>query len=318
MSVFTELTRSDIETLLDQYTLGRYSDHRGISAGTENTNYFIDTNLSRFVLTIFEKLHADELPFFLALGEHLHDDDCAVPQPYRTAAGDLLTELKGKPAVMFERIIGQHHQASPKHARTLARALADIHRSTGKFSGQRVHSHGAAWIQQQAAALSAGFSAADQALLKDALSAIDGLPRNLPRGVIHADLFHDNALFDGDELAGIIDWYFAGEDHYALDLAVCLIDWCLDSQARLDWDQCLAFVHSYHQQRPLQAEEIAALPTLVIQAATRFWLSRSLAWDAHADPGQITIKDPNAMKALAQQALAQRSKFGEMLRQALD
>ncbi|WP_108124023.1 homoserine kinase [Saccharospirillum mangrovi] len=318
MSVFTELSRSDIEQLLDQYTLGRYGDHQGISAGTENTNYFIDTNLARFVLTIFEKHSAEELPFFLSLGEHLHDDDCAVPQPYRTAEGNLLTTLKGKPAVIFERVIGQHHQASPKHAQTLAKALASIHRSTARFNGQRPHSHDAGWIRAQAAVLAPGFAAADQALLNEAVAALDDLPRHLPRGVIHGDLFHDNALFDGDELAGIIDWYFAGEDAYALDIAICLIDWCLNAQGELDWQQSCDFVRSYHQQHPLEAEEIAALPTLVVQAATRFWLSRALAFDDTADPSQITIKDPGAMKALAQQALAQRSKFGEMLLLALD
>ncbi|PTY38002.1 homoserine kinase [Saccharospirillum sp. MSK14-1] len=318
MSVFTELTRSDIETLLDQYTLGRYSDHQGISAGTENTNYFIDTNLSRFVLTIFEKLHADELPFFLSLGEHLHDDNCAVPQPYRTAEGELLTVLKDKPAVMFERVIGQHHQASPKHAQTLARALANIHTSTAKFNGQRIHSHGATWIHQQAVHLAPGFDSADQALLTEALQSIDTLPRNLPRGVIHADLFHDNALFDGDDLAGIIDWYFAGIDHYALDIAVCLIDWCLNIDGQLDWQQSLDFVQAYHQQRPLQRDELEAMPALVVQAATRFWLSRALAFDEHADPSQITIKDPTAMKVLAHQALQEGAKFGEMLLHELD
>lgn len=318
MSVFTELTRSDIETLLDQYTLGRYHDHQGISAGTENTNYFIDTNLSRFVLTVFEKLHTDELPFFLSLGEHLHDHHCAVPQPFRTAKGELLTELKGKPAVMFERVVGQHHQASPKHAQTLARALADIHSSTAKFSGQRIHSHNARWIHQQASVLATEFDSADQALLTKALECIDRLPPNLPLGVIHADLFHDNALFDGDELAGIIDWYFAGEDHYALDIAICLIDWCLDADGQLDWQQCLDFVLAYHQQRPLQDDEFAALPALVVQAATRFWLSRALAFDAHADASQITVKDPQAMKLLAHQALAQGAKFGEILQQQLN
>lgn len=318
MSVFTELTRSDIETLLDQYTLGRYRDHQGISAGTENTNYFIDTKLARFVLTVFEKLQAEELPFFLSLGEHLHDDHCAVPQPYRTAEGELLTTLKGKPAVMFERVIGQHHQASPKHAQTLARALARIHRSTARFSGNRPHSHGAAWIHSSAERLSPGFNSADRTLLNEALAVIDGIDRTLPAGVIHGDLFHDNALFDGDELAGIIDWYFAGEDLYALDIATCLIDWCLSADGQLDMAQCCDFVLAYHREHVLKPAEIDALPAMIVQAATRFWLSRALAWDDAADPSQITVKDPNAMKALTQQALNQRSKLGEMLRKALD
>lgn len=317
MSVFTELTRADVEHLLEQYTLGRYVDHQGISAGTENTNYFVDTDLGQFVLTLFEKHRPEELPFFLSLGEHLHDDHCAVPQPFRTVHGDLLTRLRDRPAVVFERIHGRHHQASPAHARTLAAALADIHTSTRRFEGDRAHSHGIEWVRETAGVLSPRLPDADRALLDDSLACIERIDRSLPRGVIHADLFHDNALFEGERLSGIIDWYFAGIDLYALDIAVCLIDWCLDAKDRPDPERCLDFVHGYHQRRPLNAGEFDAIPELMVQAATRFWLSRALAARNNPKQDGVTIKDPDAMKHLTRQCLDRCDSMRETLKNGL-
>lgn len=317
MSVFTELSRADIEALLERYTLGGYVDHQGISAGTENTNYFVDTDLGQFVLTVFEKHRPEELPFFLQLGEHLHDDQCAVPQPFRTADGDFLLTLHGKPAVMFERIQGRHQQPTPAHAQTLAEALADIHASTRRFSGTRPHSHGWDWIKETADQLAPEMSLEDQALLREALACIAGIDRSLPRGVIHADLFHDNALFDGERLAGIIDWYFAGIDLYALDIAVCMVDWCLDDQGLLDADQCAAFAEHYHQHQALKAEEINALADLTIQAATRFWLSRALAMKNNRKQNNVTIKDPEPMKNLTRHCLVQRVELSNTFKERL-
>ncbi|MEP4545510.1 MAG: homoserine kinase [Saccharospirillum sp.] len=303
MSVFTELSREDIETLLDAYTLGHYADHQGISAGTENTNYFVDTDLGQFVLTVFEKHQPEELPFFLALGEHLHDAHCAVPQPFRTAEGEFMVQLYGKPAVLFERVAGQHEQPSLAHAATVAGALGKIHQSTGLFSGNRAHSHGIGWIRTQQQGLGPDLEANDATLLASALDRLETIDRSLPQGVIHADLFHDNALFDEDGLAGIIDWYFAGIDLYALDIATCLIDWCLDSEGLPDTAKVANFISHYEQTRPLKPAERAAIPDLTIQAATRFWLSRELALRAHSGTGNVTQKDPHQMKRIVSHLL---------------
>jgi len=303
MSVFTELSQGDIETLLDAYTLGHYANHQGISAGTENTNYFVDTDLGQFVLTVFEKHAPEELPFFLALGEHLHDSDCAVPQPFRTAEGEFLVPVHGKPGVVFERIHGEHHQASPVHAATLAGALGKIHLSTAVFSGTRMHSHGVEWIKSRQLELENELGAEDRILLAAALVRIGSVDRNLPVGVIHGDLFHDNALFEGTRLTGIIDWYFAGLDLYALDIATCLIDWCLDDRGLIDPVQARAFVREYDQVRPLKSEERNAIPGLTVQAATRFWLSRKLALQAHTGDGNVTQKDPEQMKHIVSHLL---------------
>lgn len=322
MSVFTDLSRSDIESLLSHYDLGHYQAHQGISAGTENTNFFVDTDSGRYVLTLFEKHRPDELPFFMSLGEHLHDDHCAVPQPFRTQAGEFLSFAKGKPAVLFERVSGRHEQPSPQHAATLAEALAEIHHSTEKFDGERPHSHGLAWIQRRAIELAPRFSERDRALLDDAMLCLAAIDRTLPQGVIHADLFHDNVFFEDDRLTGIIDWYFAGIDLYALDIAVCLVDWGLKPDGQPDLDRCVDFAARYHQRRPLGAAEVEALPDLMVQAATRFWLSRELAkaqWQSSADSGKdnITIKDPTPMKALTRYCLDLRPEFGKLLKKQL-
>jgi len=317
MSVFTDLSRTDIESLLRHYDLGAYRDHQGISAGTENTNFFVDTDQHRFVLTLFEKHAPEELPFFLALGEHLHDDRCAVPQPFRTRDGDFLISAKGKPAVLFECVQGRHQQPTPAHARTLAEALADIHRSTARFDSRRPHSHGIDWIERTARELTGSFPDEDRRLLDQALECLAGIDRALPSGVIHADLFHDNAMFEGDHLAGIIDWYFAGVDLYALDIAVCLIDWCLDEDGGLDLDRCVDFVAHYHSHRTLKAVEIDAIPALTAQAATRFWLSRALAVRDNPPQDGVTIKDPKAMKALTRHSLKLRTEFGQVLKKQL-
>lgn len=317
MSVFTDLSRADITDLLSHYDLGDYQSHQGISAGTENTNFFVDTDRGRFVLTVFEKHAPEELPFFLALGEHLHDDKCAVPQPFRTRQGEFLLSVKNKPAVLFECVEGRHEQPTAQHARVLAEALADIHRSTARFDGQRTHSHGIDWIEHTAQELAPTMPEADQQLLTQTLNHLAGIDRTLPRGVIHADLFHDNALFRGDHLSGIIDWYFAGVDLYALDIAVCLVDWCLDDSGRFDFERCVDFIAHYHSHRPLSAAEWAALPDLTVQAATRFWLSRALAVRDNPPQDSVTIKDPDAMKALTRQSLEQRSKFAQLLEKQL-
>lgn len=317
MSVFTELSQQDIETLLSQYTLGQYQAHSGIQAGTENTNYFVDTDLAQFVLTLFEKHSAEELPFFLSLGEHLHDHQCAVPQPFRTAEGVFLTTIRGKPAVLFERVSGKHHQPSPQHADTLARALANIHRSTEDFNEHREHSHNRLWIATTARQLMPELSEAHAETLARVLTVIDSIPSELPAGIIHADLFHDNALFVDDQLNGIIDWYFAGYDAYALDIAVCMIDWCLNDQGLPDTQRCVDFAAAYHQVRSLENSEIDALPALMVQATTRFWLSRALAAAQHSGSDSIQVKDPEPMRLIAMYCMDHLAELGEAFKLGL-
>ncbi|EAR07968.1 homoserine kinase [Reinekea blandensis] len=304
MSVYTELSEQDVMHLLADYDLGVYVRHQGISAGVENTNYFVSTDQHELVLTVFEKHSADELPFFLQLGEHLHARHCKVPQPFRDRDGQFLQIVKGKPAVFIERLTGQHVQASPACALKIAQALADIHNATLSFQTDQRHSHNRGWIERQASRVLPSLSAPDQQLMNAALAIIRAIPDDLPEGVIHADLFHDNALFDGNEVAGIIDWYFAGRDSYALDIAITMNDWCLDTQHQVDPEQCAAFIERYHQRRSLSSAERNALPKLQVQSALRFWISRLLAQAEHGESNDsITVKDPIPMREQCRQLL---------------
>ncbi|WP_320822249.1 homoserine kinase [Reinekea sp.] len=304
MSVYTKLLQPDIEHLLARYALGTYRAHRGISAGVENTNYFVDTSSHQLVLTLFEKHSHAELPFYLNLGEHLFRQHCKVPQPFRCQQGDLLQTIKGKPAVLIERLPGAHVSPSVAYALDIARALGQVHVATASFEQTQAHSHDLAWVQRTAGILVDQMTPADGQLLRQSLSLLQQVPDNLPQGIIHADLFHDNALFDAGHISGIIDWYFAGRDAYALDIAIALNDWCVDGQGRLDRACARDFVAAYQSQRPLGAVELDCLTLLQIQAATRFWLSRVLAQAQYSpSDGNITVKDPQSMKALLVQLI---------------
>ena len=304
MSVYTELNSAEISQLLARFNLGEYHSHQGISAGVENTNYFVNTSEHALVLTLFEKHDSAELPFFFRLGEHLFNANCKVPQPFRDRTGDFLQMVKGKPAVFHERLRGQHIEANPVTMAAIAEALAAIHLATASFDERQQHSHGRHWIAANAPAVMATLTVPDQALLKQALAVIKAIPE-LPSGVIHADLFHDNTLFDGAQITGIIDWYFAGYDFYALDIAITLNDWCLDDAGHYDAALGQAFVANYQRRRALNALEQQYLPHLQVQSATRFWLSRTLAKVIHQQSTeQITVKDPEPMRRLLQQLLA--------------
>jgi homoserine kinase type II len=304
MSVYTELTQQNIEELLAQYALGDYRSHKGISAGVENTNYFVETTDHSLVLTLFEKHTLEELPFYLQLGEHLHKDHCKVPLPFRNKSGDFLQLVKNKPAVFIERLKGVHVDATISHALEIAKALANIHLSTQTFTKNREHSHGLPWVKQTAQSLYPFLSEQDQLLLNQSLTALEKLPQNLPCGVIHADLFHDNALFDSENISGVIDWYFAGNDSYALDIAIALNDWCLDGQKQFHPANGHSFIDAYDAIRPLNPDERDAIPLLQVQSATRFWLSRLLAKKEHeSSDDNITVKNPEEMKLLLAQLI---------------
>lgn len=304
MSVYTELSQQEIIDLLELYDLGNYVAHKGISAGVENTNYFVTTTDHELVLTLFEKHSFEELPFYLKLGEHLFNDHCKVPQPFRSKQGDFLQSVKGKPTVFIERLHGKHVQASKKTAIEIAGAMADIHRSTEYFTDTHPHSHSADWVINSANKLHPTLDSEEQALLQRAIESIQSIPKDLPSGIIHADLFHDNALFDGETISGIIDWYFAGIDFYALDIAIAMNDWCLDENTKLDFDLCSAFLNEYQTHRTLTQAEQDAMIELQIQSATRFWLSRLLAQREHLQScDNITVKDPQQMKSLLTQLL---------------
>lgn len=297
MSVYTQVSSSMLETLLQQYSQGKLVSFRGIGAGTDNTNYFVTTENGQFVLTIFENLPDYELPFFMELGEHLHTRGCRVARPIPDASGQVIQRIAGKSGVLFERLQGNHIPVpSLNQCFAIGRALAEVHLAVADFNGQREHAQGLSWLQDFDQAL---LTPEQQELYLHCLKTIEQLDTNLPKGVIHADLFHDNALFDGESLAGIIDWYFAGEDYFVLDIATTINDWCRHGVS-FNYQKVKTLLAGYESRRPLSDEETSAIPIFQIQSALRFWLSRTYIKKQleGTDQSNVTVKPPAEMEQL--------------------
>jgi len=300
MSVFTPVSQQQLEAMLVEYPIGKLVQFSGIDTGTDNSNYFVDTTKGQFVLTLFERLQKDELPFYLSLGDQLAAANCPVAEPIHDKNGNALQKLAGKPAVLFQRLSGGHISIPQvQHCQQMGRALAEIHGVKLVFPTIPKNEFGINWVNSYYD-FTGWQEPDDKELFEILLSEFVKLTElDLPRGVIHADLFHDNALFDGDELAGVIDWYFASYDWLLLDLAIMLNDWCYDGHS-IDEDKKTALLQAYTEVRPLIKDEQQALQAMQLLAACRFWLSRTLAWSELKDQPQsgITIKPPEEMKRL--------------------
>jgi homoserine kinase type II len=300
MSVYTTIERDELEAFLQHYPLGKLQQYEGISAGIENTNYFVDTEKGRFVLTIFESLGKDELPYFLDLMAHLAEHDVPSAHPEADNNGHYLRELKGKPAALVQRLSGKGvEQPSIKQCAALGKALGHLHVVGQSFTGQRANERGPHWWHETAKAVMPHLSEDEQSLLDNELHFQKQHEHdNLPRGVIHADLFRDNALFDGDQLTGLIDFYYACNDVLLYDVAVTVNDWCTCPDGSLDKERLDALVSAYQQERPFTQDEQQAWPVMMRAGALRFWLSR-LQDKYFPREGEIThIKDPDAFKRI--------------------
>jgi homoserine kinase type II len=292
MAVFTTVPLEEAKTLADQLSLGTVLALSPCSGGIENTNYFLDTSVGRFVLTVFERLSANELPFYLNLLAHLADQGVKVPcpqadrnrQPY---PDQYVHGIQGKPASVVTRLAGQSLIApSVSACEQVARMLAQMHLAALNSPGRPPKNpRGRTWWNEAIGKLLPYLNPDQTAMIQaeraeqNAL-AQDSRLKELPRGLIHADLFRDNVLFDGEVLSGFFDFYFAGVDAWLLDIAICLNDWCIDPvSGQPDPAREAAFVAAYAQVRPLIPHEHALLPSFLRAAALRFWTSR--LWDWH-------------------------------------
>lgn len=277
MSVYTTVTAEELDAWLARYTVGGLAELAPIATGIENTNYFVTTGNGRYVLTLFERLPATELPFYLNLMAHLAKANVAVPAPIPDRTGALFSVLNGKPAGLVERIDGAP-SAGPTAAQCAAvgDALARLHVASLSYRMRLTNRRGPAWWRQAARGVRSFLNPAQAALLEGELKFQTGFGRGkLPRGAIHGDLFADNVLFAGDRVAGIIDFGFAATDYFAYDLAITVNDWCVpDGAGAVDPDCVAAMVNAYESIRLLNADERAAWPALSRAAALRFWLSR--------------------------------------------
>ena len=299
MAVYTEVSFDEAAALIGSVGIGALLNLEPCAGGIENTNYFADTASGRYVLTLFERLGADELPFYLALMKHHAERGLPVPRPHGDASGSLLLLLKGKPAAIVDRLPGEHHLApDAEDCAAVGDVLARMHIAARDFAPAQPNLRGLAWWEATVPVVLPQLAAAQAELMTDELAYQQHLARSpayatLPRGAIHGDLFRDNVMFVERTLAGVFDFYFAGVDCLLFDIAVALNDWCVDlASGRLDEDRARALVAAYQVRRPLEHAEVRLLPALLRAAAFRFWLSR--VWDQHLprDAVVLTAHDP--------------------------
>ena len=307
MAVYTQVSDEALAEFLAAYDLGAALAFKGIAEGVENSNYYLETERGRFILTLFEKrVNAAELPYFIGLKLHLAAKGYPCPEPVMGRDGGALRTLEGRPAVIVTFLEGlSPRRPNVRQCRALGEGLAQMHVALADFSMQRANSLGpAAWSQlwqgraTSAEALQQGLAAT----VEDAFARIRearAFSGQLPRGTIHADLFPDNAFFLGDRFSGAIDFYFACTDALAYDLAVCLNAWAFDdgnaadaSRLEYNFSKGAALIAGYQSVRPLTAPEREALPALCLGAGMRFFLTRFVDWTSTPPGALVRPKNP--------------------------
>ena len=279
MSVYTPVSEPQLTEWLRSYSVGSLAALEPVAAGIENTNYFVTTTQGRYVLTLFERLPAAELPFYLGLMAHLARHGIPCPAPIADLSDQYLSSLNGKPAALVTRLSGTSiEHPGVNECAELGALLARMHLAGRSYPEYLDNPRGPKWWRAAARAVRPFLDAGAQALLDEELrlQALYRFP-DLPRGPVHADLFRDNALFENGRISGVIDFYFAGVDCLLFDLAVCANDWCLVDAERdrsLDPARVRALLQAYAALRPLSALERGAWPVMLRAAALRFWLSR--------------------------------------------
>ncbi len=284
VAVYTQLTEHDLEPLLASYELGRLVSLIGIAEGVENSNYLLLTDRGRFILTIYEKrVRREDLPYFLSLLAHLSARGFPSPQPLRTAAGDMLTDVAGKPAAVVTFLAGVWPRRQwPEHCRALGGVLATMHRLASDFDGFRANDLSVGtWRQlfNRTADAADDVQTGLRSKIERELDILESQwPADLPAGVIHADLFPDNVFFQRGVISGVIDFYFACNDFFAYDIAVCLNAWCFEIDGAFNITKARHFLSAYRDGRSFSDQELHMLPLLCRGATMRFLLTRLYDW----------------------------------------
>ncbi len=298
MAVYTEVSAEDIEGFVADYDIGEALSFKGIAEGVENSNYLLQTDRGHYILTLYEKrVDADDLPFFLGLMEHLAARGIDCPVPLHARDGKALRQLCGRPAALISFLEGLWPRRSQTfHCAALGGALARLHLAGADFELRREN---ALSVTGWRPLLDACRARADEVkpglaeALEQELTLLEqNWPKDLPAGVIHADLFPDNVFFRGERLTGIIDFYFACNDFFAYDLAVCLNAWCFEHDNAFNVTKARMLLQSYSRERPFSQQELAALPLLARGSALRFLLTRLYDWLHHPEGAFVQPKDP--------------------------
>jgi homoserine kinase type II len=303
MSVFTSVEQHELVEFLQHYAAGELLDYEGISDGVENTNYFVTTTGRQMVLTLFETHSFEEMGFFLNLMAHLSEHSIPGAHPVPDREQNYLRIFNNKPAALVERLYGASlDHPVDRQCTVLGTTLAQLHIAGSSFTETRANGRGHEWRMATAKKLYDHLGAADADMLH-AETAFQEANRfdSLPGGVIHADLFRDNALWEGNTLKGIIDFYYACNDAYLYDLAVAANDWCVEADGTFVHSRYQALFSAYHAVRPVTADEAAVWPVVVRAAALRFWLSRLHDWHFPRDGEIIHRKDPDVFRRILQQ-----------------
>jgi homoserine kinase type II len=297
MAVYTDVSFEDLEQLLRLYDIGVPLSFKGIAEGVENSNFYLQTDRGAFILTLYEKRVSDaDLPFFLALMEHMARQGIACPLPLRTGDGNQLVSLNGRRAAILTFLNGLSlRRPQVAHCASAGAMLAALHRAGESFTMQRPNALGHSGWRALAKTIGNADAVEDglTALIGESLAHLEAeWPRDLPGGVIHADLFPDNVLFMQDAVSGVIDFYFACNDYYAYDLAIMLNSWCFETDGSYNVTKGRALIQAYQAHRPLSAAEAQALPLLMRGATLRFLLTRTFDWINRDGNGLVRPKDP--------------------------
>jgi homoserine kinase type II len=308
-------------TLLAQFDLGRLVSYKGIEGGIENTNYFVtlekNNQHSEYVLTVFEELGMDDMSFFVELTTWLAERQIPVPSPFQDSNGIALKKLHNRPALLLPRFSG-HHVAqtdlTAEHCASIGTHLAKFHRATENFYLRRQAHRGVFWWRRESQNIQRHLSKEDGELLAQEVRLFDELreqPWGLPMGIIHGDMFHDNALFEGSQVSAILDVYNAATAFLLFDVAIVANDWCTLPDGRIDNQREQALLNAYNAERPFTEDEHKAWPQLTRTAAMRFWLSRLIPacgiQQAGRQSGEMVIKDPDELKRILLQRIANPS-----------
>jgi len=310
VAVYTTLSESQVNEMLARFQLPLLAHMEGAGDGIENTTYFLTlTNQHRLVLTLFEMLDTLQLPPYIQLMHHYHSHRLPVPCPLHDSAGSTLQYLANKPALLFPRASGKHiTDPSVQQCALLGKTLAELHLAAVDFRVEIPNPCGLPWAERSASRIMPYLESGERRLLNDQLMLGRTLQsRQLPRGIIHGDLFKDNVLFEGNAISAIIDFYNAGIDILLLDLAIAVNDWCFDDAGHHLHHHQSALMDAYQLVRPLNQEEISAWPDCLQWAACRFWLSRLNATLRPLRQDTNLLKNPDQYRDLLLFYLSKRS-----------
>lgn len=310
MAVFTPVSLDDLTQWMNQFPLGKPLALKGISTGIENSNFFLTTESGEYVLTIFEKLTFEQLPFYLNLMRHLAQHDVLVPAPVANHQGEILHSLHGKPAAIVTRLQGACQLApQPVHCAAVGTMLAKMHLAGRDFDMVQPNLRGLEWWRVTTPAVLPYLADDAQHLLRAEMHfqeafASSALYHRLPHGPAHADLFRDNVMFDGERLTGFFDFYFAGCDTWLFDVAVTVNDWCIDlATGVFDEARVRALLDAYQAVRPFSEDEKDSWQAMLRAGALRFWLSRLYDFYLPRDAEMLTPHDPTHFERILRQRI---------------